>query len=454
MRTKLKFILLLAASVLCSGILWIPHSYAATGQIYVSPSSSSVVKGNTITIALRVNPGGTAINTFEGNITYDPSALQYDNMNLNSSFRCFTNSGGGGSVAFSGCAIFGGGTISGDTDVADITFTALAGSGSSGLSLSGGNAAGTSGWLNPTNSSGSVSFSTPAAPAPTPVVTNKKSSPTVSHSSAVSKPAAATTPTATTPAAATPTTSPATVSVTPVAKVKVNITSVKAQFSDASITFKTTSPVQTYIKYGTSRNNLNLSTPVSSLGVSNSISLGSLPLTPGTTYYYQGIAEVNGSVVGQTAVKPITTKGYSISVAVLDNHYRPLVGKVVYLHSAVLEATTNSQGIATFFGASPGFHHIEYKSGTNTYSQSIYIADNMTNVKGVQTSKQQSMAVVLTSLEQPASFSYNSVALTITLVAFLIVAWLALRKTALHSRINAFFQRILFNFKRDKYVKI
>src|SRR3989344_9038413 len=48
---------------------------AQNGSLYLSPSSGTVSVGQTFSLVLRANTGGTAINDTEGSIVFDQSKL-------------------------------------------------------------------------------------------------------------------------------------------------------------------------------------------------------------------------------------------------------------------------------------------------------------------------------------------------------------------------------------------
>ncbi|HET9721840.1 MAG TPA: cohesin domain-containing protein [Candidatus Saccharimonadales bacterium] len=381
MKIKLKFTAFLAVILLGLGIAYAPRSLATTGQIYVSPGSSSVQIGNTVTVALRVNPG-TSINAVQATVGYDSSALQFLSTSLGVFSTCVQNSGGGGSVVLS-CALLGSSTSS-DSLIADISFKALAGSGSSTLSISGANAANNGTYTDPSSVGGTVSFSSPA-PAPIPSGSGGGST---SHSSSAGSSSAPTQP------AAAPAVQPA------APKVSLTVNTDKIQFTTASFKLHANVPVQAFIKYGTDKNNLNLSTDLSSPSQTPTIGFDSANLTPGTIYYYQVVAKVGDSIVAQSPVKQLTTKGFTVRVAILDSHYHPLANRVVTLHSTPMTVKTDGSGVATFTNVAPGPHHVEYQVGKTTYQESVYVNNDLASSKGEQTASPQTAAVVLTSYQQ------------------------------------------------------
>src|SRR3989344_471749 len=71
MRRELKSFFLIAMIVVILGLFFTDTAKAQNGSLYLSPSSGNVSVGQTFSIVLRVNTGGTAINAAEGSIVFD-----------------------------------------------------------------------------------------------------------------------------------------------------------------------------------------------------------------------------------------------------------------------------------------------------------------------------------------------------------------------------------------------
>ena len=431
MRLKTALVLLtLIAGCLISA--WPGQSSAATGVIYLSPSSSSVQVGNDITFALRINPG-TSVNTVQAYINYDSTALQFVSTNLSVFPVCTQNSGGGGTVSFA-CAILAS-SVSSDSLIANITFQALKGSGSSSLGLSSANAAYNGTWTNPSSSGASLSFTSPA-PAPTPTPTPTPNAPSTTHNSAASTKASSGATTSTNPSASTasnPSFSPPSTSSTTPTKIALKTSTNQIEFNRASIMVSSNIPTQFFVKYGTDKNNLNLSTTPTNPSKIASISLDSSQLSPGTQYYYQVVTEnTNDNTQTHSTVRSFVTKGYTISVTILDNQYHPIAGKVVTLHSNPIAATTNSSGVATFSNVAPGLHHVAYVDRANVYSQTVYVANGFVTKGNKQTAAPQTAAIVLSSYRQPTHFPFPIV----IVVAILIIGGYILMSPRLYGYIK------------------
>ncbi|HET9098340.1 MAG TPA: cohesin domain-containing protein [Candidatus Saccharimonadales bacterium] len=448
MRKILNILFLTVVALGTSVFAFVPKSHAATGMMYVSPASANIQNGATFGVAIRINPG-TNVDTVQASLSYSTSYLQLDSMSLGAFTTCTQQTAGGGSVNLT-CAMLGSSTSS-DSLIANVTFTALAGSGSTDLSLSG-NAAYSGAYTNPGTSGGQVSFYTPAAPAP--VASSGSSSSGSSKSSYSSYTSAGSaspsapnqsSPTATAAAPASSSTAP------PAIKDKLSVASSKVQFTTASFIVKSAVPAQLTLKYGTLKSDLSSSVQASMDG---HIAFPAKALTPGTKYYYQIIAQAGGATIGETPVSTFQTKGFSLSVVILDSHYSPVAGKVVYLHSTPIKAITNSKGIATFSDVPAGYHHIDYRLGNKTYSEPVYVSNDMSDNGGLQTAQPQTDAVILAGLVQPKNYAAAFMTMTTVLLLCLLAALYLLRKTVLHTRLVANFEKFLLNIRKGKFANI
>lgn len=78
-----------------------------SGSLYLSPSSATHSIGDTFSVSVRVNTGGTAINATEGSLIFDPDKLQVTSLSKSSSiFTLWTTeptySNSDGTIAFGG----------------------------------------------------------------------------------------------------------------------------------------------------------------------------------------------------------------------------------------------------------------------------------------------------------------------------------------------------------------
>lgn len=125
------------------GVIVLIRSFAASSQLRLVASTSTVQNGQNVTVQVRVNPDGVTIDAVEGTVTYDSAKLQY--MSVDSTGTAFDFDATGSNVvpgSTAGTLKFGRGTSSSpdvttDALVLTLTFKALTGSGTSNLVISG-----------------------------------------------------------------------------------------------------------------------------------------------------------------------------------------------------------------------------------------------------------------------------------------------------------------------------
>jgi hypothetical protein len=142
-----------------------------TGNLYISPASSNVLVGNNVTVVLRINPG-TSLDGVMATVNFDSTKLQF--VSANTTGTPFTTvlqspTAGTGTVTVSSGLL--GSSVSTDSLVMTMTFTAVAGSGSTQLTVTG-NATHGGAYTNPTTTPGTVNFSTPDTTAPTTAISS------------------------------------------------------------------------------------------------------------------------------------------------------------------------------------------------------------------------------------------------------------------------------------------
>ena len=394
--------------------------HASAGNIYISPSNSSVQINNNVTIALRINPG-VSVNAVQATIGYNPSQLQFVSDTLSAFSTCTQNSGGGGTVTIS-CASLGTSTSS-DSLIANITFTALTGSGSATLSLSNVEAANNGTYTDPTSSNGSISFtSPPSAPSPPPSSNSPTSnSPKNSTSPILSKNNNNNSSQTTTTTLAPNSTSNSTpVQIDNNKKIKLTTKVKTIKYDAALINIASDQPSIAYISYGTSQTNLDNSTQTVDTSKVNTVSINS-NLTPGTTYYYRVITKDPSGNLVQSAVQSFSTKGFTINLTLLDSTNKIIANKTVILHSEPITVKTNSKGVATFTNVSPGLHHIEFVSAGKTFSQTVYVVNNLVTSNNIQSAPIQTDAAVLTDYKQTNSLNTWAFVLIGAIIVLVIV---------------------------------
>lgn len=133
---------------------------SGTGSIYLTPASSSATQDDNITFGLRINPG-TAVTVVQATINFNPAQLEYVSIDASSSpFTVQVQQDTGASSITIVRAILNPSGVSSDSLIANITFTALASSGTGSLTLSDVNAAFDGSYTNPSASGAAVTFAT------------------------------------------------------------------------------------------------------------------------------------------------------------------------------------------------------------------------------------------------------------------------------------------------------
>jgi hypothetical protein len=359
-KVKLGVIVALATALVGAGLL--QHSLAATGQIYLSPGSASVQNGQTTTLSVYINPG-TAVDGVEATVTYDQSKLQFVSADAGgSAFPVqLQQSGGGGSVQISRGIL--GGSVSSNSFVVKVTFKALAGSGSTNVNVSG-NATSGGNYTNPGGGSATVALTTPVTSTPKPAPSNPPSDSGSDDSSGDSGNSSGDTGGNEAPGEK------------PRDQAgKVEICNRRVEFTKVILCVSANKRVRVYIKYGSDEKQLRLSSKATKHGTKHDVNLDDKFLIPGTTYYYQVIAEDEQGNKTISPVQNLKTKGYTITILIKDRREQPFRKKQVTLHSEPQTATTDDNGWATFEDVAPGTHTLEYEQDGQKYTESVNVED-------------------------------------------------------------------------------
>jgi len=428
MKTWQKYIqipLISAVFVAVGGVFFLHGASAATGQIYLTPASPSVQNGSTVALDLRINPG-QAVNNVEATINYDSTKLTFVSIDTTSSAfsNQFAQSTSTGKITLQrGTDVINGVTVSTDSRVAVITFTAAVGTGSSAVTLSSADAYDSSGNLIVMSlGNANVNFTTPAATGGGngngggssgggsgggagggSGGGNSGSSPGGGKGKPI-------------PPSTTTTTNTANTGTQP------TVSDQNIQFTQAVITTTTTNPTQVYIRYGTDKS-LSQQTPTSDFATSHQVSLNAVGLVPGQTYYYVIVSKDQAGAVSQTEVQSFTTKGLTVTIGVYDKNHKPIANKTVTLHSTPYTVKTNAKGQATFSNITPGTHHIIYAAGKKSYDEQVAVVNNVRTVGSTQTAPIQNVSVVY-GLTQNSSA--KTVGVTVTLLLVLVAGVVAI----------------------------
>jgi hypothetical protein len=166
--------ILLVSALGFAPLLSAPLAFAASATMSLSPSSSSVTNGSTITVSIYENSGAEPVNAAKAVISYPASLLDFVSISSSSAFAIVaTNSGGGGSVQIDRGALP---AVSGNQLVASVRFKAKASAGTAAVSLvSGSSVVSANSNTNIVSGLGGANYTLkapvaapPAAPAPPP----------------------------------------------------------------------------------------------------------------------------------------------------------------------------------------------------------------------------------------------------------------------------------------------
>ncbi|MBW4061806.1 hypothetical protein HJC99_04530 [Candidatus Saccharibacteria bacterium] len=165
-----------AAVLAVIGVYAIAGSHASTSQLYLSPSNTSVLNGQNVTVVVYANAGSVPVNAAQANLSYNPSQLQYVGYsNAGSLLPLDAQSASGtpntGSLQFVRSTQGGGGAPSGTFIVLSVTFKAVAGSGTAAVTFGSGSAlyaASDSSNIVTSTGSSTIGLTSPAVPTPTP----------------------------------------------------------------------------------------------------------------------------------------------------------------------------------------------------------------------------------------------------------------------------------------------
>ena len=389
-----------------AGSLVLPQvAFAATGSIYLSPSSTTVSKGKTFTLTLKINPG-TSVDAVQGNVTYDTGKLSLSSVSTSGTAfgQEIQNVTSSGTVKFargvSGSDVTASGSI-----IEKITFKALAGSGSTSVGVSAANADHLGNFTDPSNVGATVHFTTPT----TTTTTKPPTTTTTKPSTTTTKPS-------------TTTAKPTTITKKPTAtSTTVSVTDPTVQYSLASLTATSPQPTKVYVKYGLG-DELTFTSKISSLNTKHTFNFDPANLVPGQTYSYVVYATNKQGKTSQTTVRHFTTKGLTVKISVQDKNHKALKNATVMLHSTPMTAKTDENGVATFTEVAPGNHELMYTVGGKSYTKAVKVVNNVVTVDTTQTADPQNLTAVL---DYAPSATWWSSAWFISLLLIAVVAGVA-----------------------------
>ncbi len=303
---------------------------AASASFYLSPSTSSLTKGDKVTIKVRINSGTNRVDTAQAKLSFDSSRLQYVSYS-GGAFTEFSKSSNSSSVTFVGVKY--GSYKTGDQILFSVTLKSIK-SGTASLSLSGVQAAYAGDNLSVSASGGSVKISDPVtsapkAPTPNSNVINPPTDEIIEDSD------------------------------TAAPKLKSEPSFDKTE-GTITMKFKTDEKSSGSMSYGLKDSKDMQKLEFKDYKTEHEIKLGiDQPLQPGTTYQLDMILkdEAGNSITKSYSVR---TKGVVYKVKVVDAAGQLLKNHPVELHSDPIKATTDENGIATFEDVTPGEHTLVF----------------------------------------------------------------------------------------------
>jgi len=388
---------------------------AATGNIYLTPASQTSIVNSNLTVNLRINPG-TAVTVVQATVNFDPAKLQYVSINASSSpfDASVQQTVGGSSIQISRAKLDSAG-VSTDSLIASITFKSLVSSGSSGITLSNANAAYNGTYTDPSTTNATVTFSPGTCP------TGQTGTPPNCKAAVTPTKPTTTTPTTSKPSTSTPTPTPATTPTptpTPtVGKPVVSVPKIAKQdiaYTKVVIEASTEQDVQVLVRYGSSKDNLNIQSPLTEIGKKHAITLDQ-GLSPAMNLFYRVIAQGTQGVTAQTEIQSIQTKGLAVKLALLGENLVPLRNQEVTIQPLGVTGKSDGDGFVTFDSLPPGDFTAAVTYDGVEYAQHVGVVSNVETTEAGQNSAVLGVAVVYTGLQpKPTSLlSYWPIGLAI-----------------------------------------
>ncbi|MBA3757381.1 hypothetical protein H0X09_00740 [Candidatus Saccharibacteria bacterium] len=297
--------------------------YAASATLSLSPGSSNVAQGATLTVTIKVN-ADEPVNGVQANLSYPANLLDFLSIGSSSAFSVVAqNSGGGGSVQIGRGALP---PVSGSQTVATVRFKAKTNAGTATINFVGGSqviSASSNKDIMTGSVGGNYTLKPPAAPTPTAPAAPKDTIP--------------------------PTLS--------------GVNSGNILVTGSTITWTTSEPSTSEVFYGFDQN-YGIVQVDPALVTEHKVVLNSALIRPGTTYHFM-VKSVDPS--GNAASSPdntFTTKGGALAITVVNKKNKPVSGAKVNFNER--KGTTNKKGqvLLKDFPLGKNFGAIEYRGKT------------------------------------------------------------------------------------------
>lgn len=345
------------------GVLQSSVSAATTARIYASPAQLSIGNGGNVSVPVRIDPGSSTIDAVNITVQFPSDQLAFRNVaQAGSTFDTFvpsTSHATSGSVTFGAASL--GKTVSGDSLVATLVFTAKASSGTATVDLSGSQAARAGVVVPVATANATISF---------------HANGTASSSVAIT-----------------------------------NVTVSDVTVNGGTIRWKTNVAATSNVVYGPSAQ-YGLSAGSDAFVTEHVVKLA--PVFGGTTTVHFQITSSDGSDnMGSTGDKIFRTRGYTIAIKVTDKSGKVLTGARVSVDNAAAVKTDNS-GVAKVTNVGSGNQKVVVNSGKPQFI-------TVKTVNGAKASDVQEFTLVA----KPASLLFRILMeLLVAVVAVSIISWL------------------------------
>jgi hypothetical protein len=328
--TNKLFKTLTATLVALAAVIPAVPVHAASATLSLSPSSSSVSKGATLTVSVRENSGADAVHAVQANLTYPADLLSFLSISSSSAFPIDAqSSGGGGSVQIAR----GSTGVTGLQTVATVRFKALTNSGKATISFAGGSSVASNGTdITAGTSGGTYTLTDPP----------------------VAAPAAPEPPKDTTPP-----------KITDVKVTEIGVNS-------AVLTWTTSEPATSEVHYGATKS-YGWAEIDGNLVTAHKLPLNTAFLSPGHSYHYTVKSVDPAGNATSTNDAEFSTEGAKAIITVTNTKKKPVKGAKV----SILEhtATTDKNGHVTISGLMPGKQTLVVSYSGGTLTKTITVAD-------------------------------------------------------------------------------
>lgn len=327
LRLTLNFLLLIF--VAASYLFLVQPIYAST--LYVSPGSAKAAKGGNISVQVRLNTAGEAVNAVSVYMSYPVDKLEVTGISFGSSAFGIQaeNVYGGGGLKFSRGSI---NPVSGNVNTGTITFRAKA-LGKASISFSGGSAApraaDSSDSLNLGGSSGATITIVESLPP------EETQGPKISE-------------------------------------VKVD----KVATDSASISWKTDEKSDSSVEFGLEKDRYFLNQTTKEMVTEHKLIVKSDLFIPGSIYHFRIKSKNSNGDESASSDSSFQLTGFSLKIKLVDANGNPLTNTQVTLFSDPVQATTDQNGEVIFENVIPGKHVVVIKTAFGEKTQEIEIKNS------------------------------------------------------------------------------